>query len=210
MMIKKYAIILSTTSLAAFMLSAPVFADSHGMVNGYVTGSSGALMSSYEKCVRTTMKDSTKKLEDCGYKPMVEKSLEVVATPTAVSATKRVGKQVVLAAGILFDFDSAELSDDGKLIIVERIAALGHKENKAEIQVVGHTDSTGPEAYNQKLSERRAMSVARFIEQMKASPDANVEAIGKGESEPFKSNDTREGRAANRRVEITAVGILAE
>jgi len=149
----RYKYLLLTALAGSLSLAGMAHADSHGMVNGYVTGSSGVLMSTYEKCVRTTMKDSTNKLEACGYKqPMVEKSLEVVATKTAVSATKRVGKQVVLAAGILFDFDSAELSEDGKLIIVERIAALGHKENKAEIQVVGHTDSTGPAAHNQKLS----------------------------------------------------------
>ena len=186
-------------------------ADGHGMVNGYVTESVGGVVtSSSGECVRTTFKNSTDKLEACGYKPMVEKSIEVVATKSAVSATARVEREVVIAAGILFAFDSAELSEDGKLIILERIATLGNKNNKFEVRVIGHTDSTGPEAYNQALSERRAQSVATFIEQMKKSPDANVEYIGKGESEPLESNDTREGRAANRRVEIIAAGILAE
>jgi outer membrane protein OmpA-like peptidoglycan-associated protein len=190
---------------------AAVHADNHGMVNGYVTDSAGGVVtSSSGDCVRTTPKDSMNKLEACGYKPMVEESVEVVATKTAVSATKRIGQDVIIAAGILFGFDSAELSDNGKAIILERIAALGHKKNQAEVRVIGYTDSTGPEAYNQKLSERRALSVASFIEQMKESPDTNVEYVGMGEANPLQSNDTREGRAANRRVEIIAVGIIQE
>ena len=204
---------LMVTALLVTGLStaAVAHADGHGMVNGYLKESVGGVVtSSSGECVRTTFKNSTDKLEACGYKPMVEKSIEVVATKTAVSATAKVGKEVIIAAGILFDFDSAKLSDNGKLVILERIAALGHKENKAEVRVIGHTDSTGPEAYNQALSERRAKSVATFIEQMKQSPDTNVEYIGKGESEPLQSNDTREGRAANRRVEIIAAGVVAE
>ena len=205
----RYKYLLMTILAGSLSLTGLAQADNHGAVDGYVTDSSGSVVTSTTgDCVRTTIKDATDKLEDCGYKPMVEKSVELVATKTAVSATARVGKDVVIAAGILFDFDSAELSDDGKLVILERIAALGHKKNQAEVRVIGHTDSTGAEAYNQKLSERRAQSVAGFIEQMKESPDTNVEYMGKGESEPLESNDTREGRAANRRVEIIAVGII--
>lgn len=206
---KRYRYLLLAIIAGSLSLAGIAHADNHGVVEGYVTDSSGGVVTSTTgDCVRTTIKNAKDKLEDCGYKPMVEKSVEVVATKTAVSATARVGKDVVIAAGILFDFDSAELSDDGKLVILERIASLGHKKNQAEVRVIGHTDSTGAEAYNQKLSERRAQSVASFIEQMKESPDTNVAYMGKGESEPLESNDTREGRAANRRVEIIAVGII--
>ena len=206
----RYKYLLLTILAGSLSMTGAVHADGHGMVEGYVTDSSGAVVTSTSgNCVRTTIKNSSDKLEDCGYKPpMVKKSVEVVATKTAVSATARVGEEVIIAAGILFDFDSAELSDNGKLIILERIAALGHKKNQAEVRVIGHTDSTGPEDYNQKLSERRAQTVASFIEKMKESPDTNVEYMGKGESEPLQPNDTREGRAANRRVEIIAAGIV--
>lgn len=198
------------TTLLAFAFAAPAYSDGH-MVNTYVNSAGGtAVMDTYGECVRTTRKDSKDMREDCGYKKPVEKSVEIVATPTAVSVTAKKEQKVVIAAKILFDFDSAELSDDGKAIILERISALGHEENQAEISVVGHTDSTGPEAYNQKLSERRAETVANFIEQMKKSPDANVEHSGAGESNPVASNDTREGRQLNRRVTITAVGKLAK
>jgi OOP family OmpA-OmpF porin len=197
-------------TLSAFALAIPAMAD-EDIVNGYVVSSSGkAVTSSSGECVRTNPKNSMDKREDCGYKKPVEKSMEIVATPTAVSVTAKQAKEIVIAAAILFGFDSDVLSDDGKLVILERIATLGHEKNKAEVQVIGHTDSTGPEAYNQKLSERRAQSVATFIEQMKQSPDANVEASGMGESQPIASNDTKEGRAANRRVKIIVTGTVYE
>ena len=205
----KYGLV---SSLLIFALSMSAHADEH-MVNTYVNSSDGSPVTDTRgECVRTTRKDSTDKREACGYehpKPVV-KSVEVVATPTAVSATARKADKVVVAAKILFDFDSDKLSDDGKAIIIERINALGHEENQAEITVVGHTCSMGPADYNMQLSERRAEAVADFIEQMKKSPDANVEHSGEGETNPIASNDTREGRQLNRRVTITAVGKLAE
>ena len=210
---KTYERLLSAIVLAGFVASANVVAD--GYVAGYVTASDGsAVTSTSGECVRTTFNDAKDKREACGYKmqraPAVEKSIEVVTTKTAASVTVKVGQKVVIGAGILFDYDSAELSNEGKAIIVERITSLGHKDNKADVKVIGHTDSTGPEGYNQKLSERRAQNVARYIEQMKQSPDTQVESLGMGESQPLASNDTSEGRTANRRVEITVVGVVAK
>jgi len=66
--------------------------------------------------------------------------------------------------------------------------------------VTGHTDDRGSEAYNQGLSERRAATVAAYLEA--AYPDVNVTSQGLGESEPVESNGTPEGRQANRRVEV--------
>ena len=68
------------------------------------------------------------------------------------------------------------------------------------ISVIGHTDSTGPEEYNLSLSEQRAATVAAMLEER--YPDAAVEIVGRGESDPIATNDTREGRQMNRRVEI--------
>ena len=208
---------ITKTSLAATLMamafSAPVIAGDD-MVHGYVDSSRGnAVTTTRGDCVRTNFTDTQDKREACGYekpKPVVEKSIEVVKAKTAASVTAKVDKTVVIAAGILFDFDSAELSDDGKAIILERIQSLGHEENQAEISVVGHTCSMGPEEYNKKLSIRRAASVASYIEQMKKSPDAHVEFSGAGESDPVASNDTMEGRKQNRRVVITVVGKTAK
>ena len=66
----------------------------------------------------------------------------------------------------------------------------------------GHTDSVGPEAYNLKLSERRAQAVLDYMLK-KGIPFGQMAAVGYGESQPATSNDTKEGRALNRRVEIT-------
>jgi OOP family OmpA-OmpF porin len=194
-------------SLSALVFSSSAMAGDK-MVEGYVVDSSGKkVTSTYDDCVRTTIKDAAIKPGECGYPMPVKKKLEVVKTPTAVSVTAKIDEEVNIAAAILFDFDSDVLSDDGKLVIVERIARFSdYKKSNIEVQVIGHTDSTGPEAYNQKLSERRAQSVASFIEKMKQTPDANVEASGMGESQPIASNDTKEGRATNRRVKILVTG----
>ena len=66
--------------------------------------------------------------------------------------------------------------------------------------ISGHTDSTGSEAYNQKLSERRAISVKEEIVKQGISPD-RLDAKGYGEEKPIATNKTKEGRQANRRVE---------
>jgi outer membrane protein OmpA-like peptidoglycan-associated protein len=69
------------------------------------------------------------------------------------------------------------------------------------IKVIGHTDSQGTEAYNQALSERRASSVAAYLLQQGLAP-SKLTSEGRGESQPLADNDTEEGRAENRRVEL--------
>ncbi|MCB1774667.1 MAG: OmpA family protein [Gammaproteobacteria bacterium] len=74
------------------------------------------------------------------------------------------------------------------------------------MRIEGHTDSTGPEAYNLALSERRAQAVADYIVGQTRLTAADVEIIPMGESTPVASNDTAAGRAENRRVTIFAEG----
>src|SRR3546814_18489200 len=74
------------------------------------------------------------------------------------------------------------------------------------IDVYGHTDSTGSDTYNQGLSERRAASVASYL-QSRGVQAARIGTRGFGESQPLASNDTEDGRAANRRVDIQHVPI---
>jgi outer membrane protein OmpA-like peptidoglycan-associated protein len=101
---------------------------------------------------------------------------------------------------IEFAFDSAKLTDKGRAQLEEMAGRLN------ELQfiggtVIGHTDSVGTEAYNQKLSERRAMAVADFM--VDQGVDARtIRARGAGESDPVASNATEQGRQENRRVEI--------
>ena len=81
------------------------------------------------------------------------------------------------------------------------------KDRIAEIRIIGHTDSRGADDYNRVLSERRANAVARHLAD-NGIPAKLIVVEGKGESRPIASNDTEEGRARNRRVEIdvTTVG----
>lgn len=180
------------------------------MVNNYVsTGSGSVVKDSAGNCWRTRFEDTSERLEECGYeKPMavVTREVEVVAAPTAATMTTKTLQEITISAAMLFGFDSAELSDDAEAVIDERIQALrGEVELTSVMKVVGHTDSTGPEAYNQALSQRRAQAVADYIVSRAYNVrPADIEVVGMGEADPIASNDTREGRAENRRVVVFA------
>jgi len=97
-----------------------------------------------------------------------------------------------------FGFDSAELTPEDKALLDELIPVL---EALPQVRGVieGHTDSRGPEAYNQQLSERRANAVKEYLDDA-GIIGARFTTVGLGESQPVASNETEEGRAANRRV----------
>jgi OOP family OmpA-OmpF porin len=99
---------------------------------------------------------------------------------------------------VQFKLNSAELTDADKATLDEVAEKLTQLKFVSGT-VVGHTDSTGTEAYNQKLSERRAQSVATYLEG-KGIATGRLAASGAGESEPIADNKTAEGRALNRRV----------
>ena len=107
---------------------------------------------------------------------------------------------------ILFAFDSAVLKPNGKLILDDILNKVVNKAGSHEfikhIQIVGHTDSTGTEEYNQQLSDNRARSVANYLIEKGLSIE-KITAKGEGELKPAVPNDTRENRAQNRRVVIT-------
>ncbi|MCB1801619.1 MAG: OmpA family protein [Gammaproteobacteria bacterium] len=100
-----------------------------------------------------------------------------------------------------FDFDSARL----KPAMESELDGVASKVNASRgdemLEIVGHTDSTGPEGYNQGLSERRAQAAADYLAG-KGVSSGNMTVKGMGESSPVADNGTREGRAMNRRVEI--------
>jgi outer membrane protein OmpA-like peptidoglycan-associated protein len=102
---------------------------------------------------------------------------------------------------ILFDFDKSEIKPSFKTSLDE-VGYVLRRNQKVTLQLSGHADSTGSDAYNQKLSERRAMSVRDYLEGRGLSRIRfNIEALG--ESQPVATNSTSEGRAKNRRVELT-------
>lgn len=108
---------------------------------------------------------------------------------------------VALDANVLFEFDSADLSADAQATIANLAKDIAARAS-GEVQVVGHTDSEGSDAYNQTLSEQRAQAVVAALSAQAGSAVTFV-AIGRGESEPMADNGTPEGRAANRRVAVT-------
>jgi len=112
--------------------------------------------------------------------------------------------KVVFNADTFFDFDKSTLKPEGRQLL-DQVAQQASGINLETIIAVGHTDSIGTEAYNQKLSERRAASVKSYLVSKGVDPN-RVYTEGKGELQPVASNKTREGRAQNRRVEVEIVG----
>ncbi len=127
------------------------------------------------------------------------------AKPAAPAAPASVRQAIVIQADALFDFDKSVVRPDGKKSIDEALAKLGGVDLEMVI-ATGHTDSVGTDAYNQKLSERRAAAVKEYLVS-KGIPAAKVTTIGKGESQPVATNKTAEGRQKNRRVDIEFKGV---
>lgn len=110
------------------------------------------------------------------------------------------------ASGANFGFDKDNLTDKAQQQLSSFAATVrSSKINPSNVSIVGHTDSTGPESYNQTLSERRANSVASYLSNQGIDRRA-MQVSGRGESQPVASNKTRAGRAQNRRVDIRVTG----
>lgn len=101
---------------------------------------------------------------------------------------------------LLFATDSASLRPD-LTSDIRTVAASLLKYPNSRIEVIGHTDNTGSAAYNQDLSQRRAVSVANVLRES-GVPNGRISAYGRGEDQPIASNLSAQGRAQNRRVEI--------
>ncbi len=128
-----------------------------------------------------------------GLRHYQEKYLEIPLQPIEK------GAKFVLN-NIFFDFNSAELKPESKLEL-NRLVKFLKEHSNIRITVAGHTDIIGTEEYNQKLSERRAKAVADYLIRNGIDPK-RINVIGYGSKKPIAPNDTEEGRAKNRRVEI--------
>jgi outer membrane protein OmpA-like peptidoglycan-associated protein len=127
---------------------------------------------------------------------------------TGVSVT-RMGDNITLnmPGNITFKTNSAEL-DPSFHKVLDSVNIVVKKYNKTVVEVAGHTDNTGGAEYNQQLSERRANSVAQYLESQGLANN-RVVTVGAGETRPVSDNSTVEGRAANRRVELTLTPLTA-
>ena len=135
------------------------------------------------------------------YMDRQETELRTRLQNTGVSVT-RVGDSIVLnmPGNITFATDSSNISADFYQVL-DSVALVINEFEKTYVDVIGHTDSTGRAEYNQQLSVARASSVARYLESQKVVPQ-RINTQGMGQNAPIASNETPEGRALNRRVEI--------
>ena len=110
------------------------------------------------------------------------------------------GIKITFSSGILFDVDQSNLKDQYKGELSE-LSRILNKYDDTNIMLAGHTDSTGSEDYNLKLSQKRADSVANYLASQNVN-SARFTTEGYGETQPVATNDTEAGRAQNRRVEV--------
>ena len=124
--------------------------------------------------------------------------------PKPAAKPKPVAEKVTFAADVLFDFDKSVIKPEGKA----KLDDLTSKVKGVNLEVViaiGHADSIGSDAYNQRLSVRRAEAVKAYLVSKGIEPN-RVYTEGKGEKQPVADNKTRDGRAKNRRTEIEVIG----
>ncbi|WP_312140623.1 OmpA family protein [Stutzerimonas nitrititolerans] len=133
-----------------------------------------------------------------------EQTVAVVETvepiPTAEVEPEPVAEAVRVELDVKFDFDRAEVKS-GSYDDIRNLADFMKEYGQTSTVVEGHTDSVGTDAYNQRLSERRANAVRDVLVNQHGLDSSRIEAVGYGESRPVADNATEEGRAINRRVE---------
>jgi outer membrane protein OmpA-like peptidoglycan-associated protein len=142
------------------------------------------------------------------YMDQQEKKLRQQTAGTGVNVVRE-GDNLVLdmPSELTFAVGSANIEPNFRATLDKVASTLGQYE-KTYVDVMGHTDSTGSDDFNQSLSERRASSVAGYLGS-RGVQQARLATKGYGESQPVASNTTEEGRAANRRVEIRLVPVTA-
>ncbi|HER08320.1 MAG TPA: OmpA family protein [Bacteroides sp.] len=132
----------------------------------------------------------------------MDKQAEEIAESVPDARVERVGEGIVVEfdSNILFGFDSSDLTGASRENLDKLVVVL-EKYPDTNIEIQGHTDSTGPEDYNQALSERRARSVAGYLA-VQGVMNERLSTVGFGETTPRYDNETEEGRAQNRRVDF--------
>lgn len=203
-------LIFAASAVASFSAAAQENIQANAPYSGYVQDSRGVIVrSGTGLCVHTgywTPADATV----VGCDGVVAQAAAAPApaapapAPAAAPVPAPVSEKVTFAADTFFDFDKAVLKADGKSKLDDLVSKLQGM-NLEVIVAVGHTDSVGTDAYNQKLSVRRAEAVKGYL--VSKGIEANrVYTEGKGEKQPVADNKTAAGRSKNRRVEIEVVG----
>lgn len=143
-----------------------------------------------------------------GYMDRQEAELRAELQGSGVSVY-RDGDNITLnmPGNVTFATDSADLSP-AFFSVLTSVSKVLEEYDQTVVEVAGHTDSTGSDAYNQALSERRSSSVAQYLQSQGVNPQRLI-SVGMGETMPVADNGTAAGRQANRRVEITMVPITS-
>jgi outer membrane protein OmpA-like peptidoglycan-associated protein len=134
------------------------------------------------------------------------RDLQKYLAPEIASGQARVERlandvlRITMTSQTAFDTDSSDIKP-GFRSTMDKVGEVLVRYGKTTLTIAGHTDNVGSAPYNQKLSERRALSVARYLEARKVNA-LRLSTVGKGESVPVESNASEAGRQANRRVEI--------
>ncbi len=138
----------------------------------------------------------------------LERELAAEAARNELNITRLAGDalKIGIASDVSFDVDKADIRSNA-LATYTKIAEVLKDYDQTVIHVVGHTDSTGSDAYNQGLSERRAASVLAVLRSNGVNPDRML-TEGRGEREPIADNSTPAGRTKNRRVDIVIKAIV--
>ena len=173
-----------------------------GAVAGLITGDS-----SMERKKRALVGAGLGALAGAGvgaYMDRQEARLRAELERTGVSVT-RIGDNITLnmPGNITFATDSADLNASFYEVL-NSVTTVVNEFEQTVIEVAGHTDSTGTDAYNQQLSERRASAVASYLGTRNVLRDRMI-TVGMGEGRPVATNETDVGRQQNRRVELTLV-----
>ncbi|MCB1757346.1 MAG: OmpA family protein [Gammaproteobacteria bacterium] len=129
------------------------------------------------------------------------KQMEQVTEGTGIEVTQTPGNELKMNVPGDFSFDTgrADIKPEMRPVLNSLVAGMMNNP-AAQARIIGHTDSTGTDDYNQQLSERRAATIKQFM--VDSYSDADISTLGMGETQPVASNDTADGRQQNRRVEI--------
>lgn len=205
--LNKVAILFATAALATAAGAQVKAADGGKTIDNWQNGT-GELVwknGTNELCWRDANWTPATAAEGCdGALVKAAQPAPAAAAPAAPVAPAATASKVTFAADAFFDFDKSVLKPEGKAKL-DDLASKVQSINLEVIVAVGHTDSVGSDAYNQKLSERRAQAVKAYLES-KGIDKSRVYTEGKGEKQPVADNKTKDGRAKNRRVEIEVVG----
>jgi len=172
--------------------------------------------SKYQAQLEHVAQSSTSQLDAAKNELQTEKSKRAEAEKRASAALASLaevakikeesrGTVITLPGGVLFPSGGTTLSPSARQALGQVADALVAQPSESKILIEGHTDDRGTDTSNQQLSQARADAVRGFLIE-RGLPSERVDAVGKGEASPIAGNDTSEGRATNRRVEVVVSG----